>query len=253
MVDPKYLSYVFYYCVGNKKHRTDCPDSGIEEKSLQKQLVADVSENLAISKEFSAWCIENIGKLKDEALEDSVAVRRNLEQEKMDAESKLDRLMMLRISRDHSAEENAKFDRLQKTLEGELSLIDIKLGDANVDWFSEAKTDFDLMSEMLRIIQNGTVEQKKDLLHAFRSNLAVSAKKLTVYSKKSIDAFKNCLILAKAENEAFEPKNIVDVSGRNDDFTSVRPTVLRGPESNRRLEVMSLPRYLSSTPLYDIL
>jgi hypothetical protein len=26
-------------------------------------------------------------------------------------------------------------------------------------------------------------------------------------------------------------------------------TVLRGPESNRRLEVMSLPRYLSSTPL----
>ena len=27
-------------------------------------------------------------------------------------------------------------------------------------------------------------------------------------------------------------------------------TVLRGPELNRRLEVMSLPRYLSSTPLY---
>ena len=26
--------------------------------------------------------------------------------------------------------------------------------------------------------------------------------------------------------------------------------LLRGPESNRRLEVMSLPRYLSSTPLY---
>lgn len=26
--------------------------------------------------------------------------------------------------------------------------------------------------------------------------------------------------------------------------------VLRGPESNRGLEVMSLPRYLSSTPLY---
>ena len=26
--------------------------------------------------------------------------------------------------------------------------------------------------------------------------------------------------------------------------------LLRGPESNRRLEVMSLPRYLSSTPLF---
>ena len=26
--------------------------------------------------------------------------------------------------------------------------------------------------------------------------------------------------------------------------------MLRGPESNRGLEVMSLPRYLSSTPLY---
>lgn len=28
------------------------------------------------------------------------------------------------------------------------------------------------------------------------------------------------------------------------------PNLLRGPESNRRLEVMSLPRYLSSTPLF---
>ena len=249
MVDPTYLSYVFYYCVNNKKHRTDCPASGIEEKSLQKQLVADIGNNLAISKELSAWCIENIGKLKDQALDDRVDVRRNLEQEKAGVEGKLERLTMLRISRDYGVEENAKFDRLQKTLEGELSLIDLRLADTNVDWFGEAKKDFDLLSEMLHIIQNGTVEQKKDLLHTFRSNLAVSAKKLTVYSKKSIEAFKSFLLLAKAENKAFEPENIVDVTEQNDDFTSIRPTVLRGPESNRRLEVMSLPRYLSSTPL----
>ena len=111
--------------------------------------------------------------------------------------------------------------------------------DSEPQWrFSEAKRDFELLSIILHIIQNGTVEQKKDVLHALRSNLAVRDKKLNVYNKKSIDAFKECLLLAKAENGAFEPENIVDLTGRNDAFTSVLPTVLRGPESNRRLEVL---------------
>jgi DNA invertase Pin-like site-specific DNA recombinase len=45
MTNPTYLSYVFYYCINDKKHRTSCPKSGIEEKNLEAQLVDDMGKN----------------------------------------------------------------------------------------------------------------------------------------------------------------------------------------------------------------
>lgn len=227
MENPKFLTYVFHYCLNDKKHRTDCPGSSIEEKSLEKQLASEM-EKLALSRELSRWCINNIGALKDEALEDSVNVQKNLIQEKQAIEGKLGRLTMLRISKDHSAEEEASFDVVQKKLREDLSLIELKLSDTNVDWFSEAKRDFDLMSEIIHITKDGTVEQKKDLLHTFRSNLTVSAKRLNVINKKSVETFKNHLLLAQVINEAFEPRNIVDTTPLNPDFAPSLQDLLRG-------------------------
>jgi hypothetical protein len=233
MTNPIRCTYIFYYCINNKKHRTKCPSNGIEEKILEQQLLTDMDQNLAISKELSAWCIDNIGKLKDDALEDAINMRRNLEQEKSATEGKLKRLTMLRISRDYSIEENAEFDNLQKGLREELSLLDLKMSETNVDWFSEARRDFNLLSEVLLIIKNGTVEQKKDLLHAFGSNLTVSAKKLTVINKKSIEAFKNFLLRARSENKAFEPENSEADKDKTEVFASVCPTLLPGLDSNQ--------------------
>jgi len=226
MAKPTFLTYIFYYCINNKKHRTNCPDSGIEEKSLEAQLLADM-ENIAISKELSAWCIDNIGKVKDEALEDSINAQRNFEQEKKSLEDRLKRLTMLRISNDYSPEENTDFDKLQKELRYELSLLELKMSDNNIDWMSEAKKDFNLMSEIQFIIKNGTVEQKKELLYEFGSNLTVSAKKLTVTSKKSIEAFKSCLLLARAENKAFEPTKDRLNKTLNSPFDIVYSSLLR--------------------------
>jgi len=228
MASPTFLSYVFYYCINDKKHLTKCPDNGIEERSLEKQLLADMEQNLAISKELSAWCIDNIGKLKDEAIDDAINLQRNLEQEKTVIEGKLKRLTMLRISSDHSAEEDAEFDRIQKELRQELSLLELKATETNVDWMSEAKRDFNLMSEVRSIIQTGTVEQKRDLLHAFGSNLTISVKKLTVTNKKSIEAFKSYLLLARAENKAFEPENSEADKDKTEVFASVCPNLLPG-------------------------
>lgn len=161
MKNPTFLSYIFYYCINDKKHRTKCPSNGIEEKSLEAQLIVDMEQSVAISKELSAWCIDNIGKLKDEALDDAINIKRNLEQEKSAIERKLKRLTMLRISNDYNTEENLCYENLQKELRQELSLIELKSSDVNIEWVSEVKRDFDLMSEVLLIIKNGTAEQKK--------------------------------------------------------------------------------------------
>lgn len=234
MTNPTFLTYVFYYCINNKKHRTKCPGNGIEEKNLEQQLITDIEQNLAISKELSAWCIDNIGKLKNKALDDAINLKRNFEQEKSAIEGKLKRLTMLRISNDYNAEENTEFDNLQKELRKELSLLELKMSDNNIEWLSEAIKDFNLLSEILLIIKNGTVEQKKDLLNTLGSNLTVLAKKLTVTNKKSIETFKKYLLLAKAENKAFEPKNSEANKDKTEVFASVLSTLCGGQDSNLR-------------------
>ncbi len=232
MASPTYLTYIFYYCISNKKGRTNCPNNGIEEKSLERQLITDIEQNLVISKELSAWCIDNIGNLKDEAIDDIVNTQRNFEQAKKTIEGKLGRLTMLRISVDHTPEKVKEFDAIEKHLRDELSLLDLKLSDTNIEWFNDAKKDFNLMSEVLQIFEGGTIDQKKDLLHALGSNLIVSEKKLIVINKKSIETFKTYLNYARQENKAFEPRFCEADKGKTEVFASVFPTLLRGQDSN---------------------
>lgn len=227
MEKPTFLTYIFYYCINHKKGRTTCPKNGIEEKNLETQLLADLNQTIAISRELSAWCIDNIGKAKDQVLEDNLNIQRSLEQQKNSVEDKLKRLNIRRISADYSPEEEAEFDNLQKELREELSLLKLKLADTDVDWFKDARRDFDLMSEISLIIRGGTVEQKKDLLFAFGTNLDISAKKVAVRNKKSIEVFKNFLLLARTENKAFEPAICLANKDKTEVFTSVCPILLR--------------------------
>ena len=210
MKEPTFLAYIFYYCINNKKHRTNCPGSSIEKRHLEEQIASNMNQ-LTISKELSAWCIENIGKVKDPELEDAVNKQKNLEQERISVEGKLKRLTMLRISRDCSTEENENFNKLEQELNSELSLLTLKLSDTNIDWFSEAKKDFDLMSDIPDILENGTDDQKMDLFLSFRSNLIISDKKLVITYKKSIEAFKSYFLVLRSENKAFEPENSDDL------------------------------------------
>ena len=137
---------------------------------------------------------------------------------------------MLRISRDYSTEENTEFDKLEKEMKSNLSLLEVKLSNANVDWFSEAKKDFKLMAKIPDTFTNGTIEQKNDLLIAFHSNLTIVNKKVIVSHSKSIEVIKKTLLLAKAESTAFEPKTFNNLELNNDKteaFASACTTLLR--------------------------
>ena len=84
------------------------------------------------------------------------------------------------------------------------------------------------MNEILDIFENGTLEQKKEALQEFGSNLTVADKKVSIYHTKEVSAFIECLKEARVKNPAFEPKDIVDFSRQNGVFHAVRPALLRG-------------------------
>ena len=63
--------------------------------------------------------------------------------------------------------------------------------------------------------------EKKDVLFELRSNLTVREKNLNITNRKSINAFGECILRAKSENEAFEPKKFIPSRVQKTKYTSV--------------------------------
>ena len=83
------------------------------------------------------------------------------------------------------------------------------------------------MSKILDAFENGTFEEKEAVLHAFRSNLSFSGKKVSIYNAKPMSILIKTLKTLRAKNEAFEPKNYPYFSTKNGVFHAAKPALLR--------------------------
>ncbi|MFH1365913.1 MAG: recombinase family protein [Patescibacteria group bacterium] len=234
MVDPTYCSYVYYYCINNKKHRTICVGSTIENTKIEKAVYDKFINEICISKELSDWCLKHMSIIKDNEIKDESDVKKTLDEQEALVKNKLNKLLSFRITRkDTTPEQEEIFDTQEKELQQEWS--DIKhRKEQKIDWYSEAVKEFNLMTEIENTLKNGTQAEKKDVLFELRSNLTVSEKNLIVSNRKSINEFANCILRAKLENKSFEPKNnFPTLTGKSSKektevFASVIPILLRG-------------------------
>jgi site-specific DNA recombinase len=233
MVNPTYCSYVYYYCINNKKHRTKCLDNGIEEKVIEKAIYTKFTNEICISKDLSDWCIKNLSIIKDKEIQDESNISVLLEEQEIQVKKKLNNLLSYRIKQiDITPAQAEIFDTQEKTLQSEWD--DIKHRKSNtIDWYSEAVKEFNLMTEIEDILKNGTPSEKKDVLFELRSNLAIKEKNVSISNRKSINAFSNIILCAKKKNEAFEPKNSISTlitkgsKEKTEEFSSVYPILLR--------------------------
>ena len=237
MVDPKYLSYVYYACTSSKKHRTSCSKVYPEEQYLSDFVVDYIGNNLAISEALSKWCIDNVGEIKDPMLEEALAIARAEQQKEATTKHKLDKLMGLRLSRDNLEGDELKwFDDEEKKLRDEIRAINKKHAENKAndeDWLNKAEKSFSLMSEILDVFKGDNKAKKIDVMHEIGSNLTVKGKTINVINAKEVQLFVDCLKEARVKNDSFEPRNVVDTSERNEVFTSVVPTLLQGLKAVR--------------------
>jgi hypothetical protein len=89
------------------------------------------------------------------------------------------------------------------------------------------KNDFNLAVGIAEIFKNGTPDEKEDALLETGSNLTLKAKTLTIYEKKEISIIINGLLVAKAINKNFEPKESLTNNDKTEVFSSVCPSLLR--------------------------
>lgn len=246
MVDPIYLTYIYYYCINNKKHRTVCPATTIEEKKIEKAIYGKFTNEICISKELSDWCLKNLYIMKDQEIQDEADINTSLEDQEIRVKKKLNNLLSYRITKQDITPEQAEiFDTQEKALQQEWS--DIKQRrNHKIDWYSEAVKEFNLMSEMEDILKNGTPADKKDALYELRSNLTVKGKNLIISNRKSIDTFGEYILRARSENPAFEPKKI----GKSQLQKEKNKLPLPAPDKNFEPQQKTAETVVSSDPLF---
>ncbi len=223
--NPKYLHYVYYKC--NRKKDPSCPGGSIEQKDADKFISKYLSDNLAISRDLSKWCIRYLRELNEEEVKSQETVYLGWKRDYELTRAKRENLIHLRLENRISDED---YERLKNELEGKIEATKQRLesleGEAGA-WMNKAEKTFDLAQRLVEISLSGTVEEKKEILSQLGSNLKLRGKELSISNAPQFELLLKGLAEAKAENPRFEPKNIEDLSDENEVLDSVRPTLLR--------------------------
>ncbi len=226
MKNPKYLNYIFYYSLKEKKDR-NIRAKGIEERKIEIYLKNIIKEDFSASQELSDWCIKHIDVIKDKELEDQKSVLVAQEKSQEDSKKQLLELMRMR-SRNLISEEEFLF------MKKDINLIIKSNSKKDMDWGKEAENIFSLTPLLFNVIENEGLQEKKEILFEFGANLTLNRGKLNIHHRKSVSAFISGIKKAKAINRAFEPKKTLADKDKTEVFASVYPSLLRGQDSNLR-------------------
>ena len=245
---------ISFYYYNARDRRGLAPAKGIEEKKVDGDVLYYYSNEVAISKELSDWCIKHIYELEDSEIKQTLAVQESHKQAQESIEQRLDALLDLRLRAGYSApkEDVDRWNAKETALKQELALLkaDQTKGQCSVKKLEEVKRKFSLMAEIFDILGNGTRQQRKQVIIDFGSNLILKDGKVSVCNVKEVQIFVDCLKKLKEEYPSLEPKNIHDISDQNALFVAIRPTLLRDLDSNQEPIDYIDPKITSRDGLY---
>jgi len=222
--NPKYIGYVHYYDVKNKK-------AGIKTKSISETVInlelnKFIDENLIFSKEMADWSKKYITELKEKEIGEKVLIERNKEDRKIEYINKKSRLReMLRDGQITEDEYKSDLESLAKKYE------DKNTERKTVDWYSEMNEIVDITQQLEKVFKDGTIQAKRNMLSKLGSNLIWNGNKLIINNKISINKLVERIQSIKLEYPRFGIKTFLTAQGLNEktsEFSLVNSTLLRG-------------------------
>ena len=224
LINPKYIGYVHYYDVKNKK-------AGIKTKSISETVINSelnkfIDENLMFSKEMAEWSKKYITELKDKEISEKVLMERSKNDRKIEFVNKKSRIReMLRDSQITEDEYHTDLESLIKKYD------DINTDIKKVDWYSEMNDIVDITQELSKVFKEGTIQAKRNMLSRLGSNLVWNGKKLSIYNSIAINKLVERIQSIKLEYPRFGIKTFLTEQGLNEktsEFSLVNSTLLRG-------------------------
>jgi hypothetical protein len=188
----------------------------------------NLKSEIVITKDLANWCIKNLHILRDKDVSDAMESQNSQKSAMEKVEGKLARLLDLRLSRDEmSDDEEALFDSKEKQLRVEFEALKEQSQVEENNWLQELETSLNLMSEILEVLESGSLTEKRDMLHEIRTNLTFSQKKVLIKHIKSVELLANCFNGIDPKIRAYEPIKYGSTKEKNDHFKAAFPALLR--------------------------
>lgn len=219
-----YHHYTHYHCT---KRKGPCSQKTIRVENLEKQL-DEILEKICIPKEFIAWAMEILRSENSKESAERNAMMANFKRGYSVALKKLDTLIDMRAageitedeyaaSKTKAIEEKEKFNKL--------------LNDTNArvdDWIERAEEIFDFASMAKEKFENGTPEEKRDVISTLGSNLYLRDRKLSVSLASPLVLAEKATSELRAISERLEPQKALVNNGRIEEIYSEYQPLLPG-------------------------
>ena len=227
----KVLNYIYYHCT--KKKVPDCPAKSFSESVLGEQVVDDYIRTIALSPPLARWCIDNIEILEHKQKTTDKTIENSWHQDMKRLEEQHGRLLDA-YTRGFTDEEGFREKELE--IKGEMANVRARMGvgqDFKLD-MRDVTNKLEILTELEEVIKSGDFEEITEALSSLGSNLTLTEKKVIITKGILYKTIEKGLLEAKTKNPQFEPKNILDTSGRNAVFEDVCPSLLPRQGSNLR-------------------
>lgn len=193
--------YIYYHCT---KRKTRCSQKYIEEKELNEQFISYI--NLVTYDQYLLDYLLKISETQESPIEnDNKLVIATLKKRLSLNEKSQSELLQIKLRRLLNDEEYlAKKHEIEKekiSLEQNLKQATDGFGEAN----NETIDTFRFMTKLRKSFIEGSIEEKKAVLHEIGSNPVLTDKKLQIQAKEPYDIIFNHVKSIKPYNIRFEP------------------------------------------------
>ena len=193
--------YTFYRCT---KRKRPCSQKCLRKEELEAQIL-DILGRIEIPPEFYSWAIE---QLKSEAKKETTSRKSILTAQRRDYDEcvkRIDRLLEMRMNEEITPEEFA--EKKAELAEEKARLFSfINESDNDVDsWLEKAESVFDFAANAKKRFENGSLDDKKQILAALGSNFILKDQILSISIQKPLLLVEKAAVEVNTIHKALEP------------------------------------------------
>ena len=214
-------SYTYYHCT-HKKKDYKCKQRSIEKKKLEERF-NHFLDNMTIEEEFIDWIIDYLYVFNQNEVQDRITISDSLKKKITDCETKLDKLLELKIS-DLITDEEFKTKKESLTKEKNDSIAQLENVSLRQDsWIESTEKACNFIRSIKTKFNEGLNEDKRLILSILGSNfvlkdgiLTLQANGIFKYLEKGIEQTKDlALKLESAKGRLQKEKSLGNLGNKN--------------------------------------
>ena len=209
----------YYHCTRRRRGFT-CTQGVVQLDALEAQIV-EALERIRIPDDFRDWALHNLRVVHHDETSARQAVDQSLTTSYNDVKKQLDALLDLKLRGLVTDEEYAT--KRQKLVGDQIRLKE-RLEDTDsraTHWLELAERAFIFANEAKRRFEEGSLEEKREILATLGSNLVLKDRILRIQLQKPFRIIVEGIHAPVSQHAPFEPRVQAAPKGRNDDVSTL--------------------------------